>query len=99
MTLDANSIDFEEQSVLHDNQSYASNHPNVFSAQSKRTTDTAKRSLDHQNILQFDKSCMLCAGQGSLGKQIPNIMKAFKMACLTYQPSPVVFEQKTFDRN
>lgn len=31
-TYDTNSIDVEEQSLMHDNQSLASNHPNVFSA-------------------------------------------------------------------
>jgi len=48
---------------MGDNNS--TNHPNLFSGQSKRTVDTAKREGGPQ-ILSFDRSCMLCAGAGTV---------------------------------
>ena len=42
---------------------------------------------------------MQCGGAGQAASQIPSLVKAFKMACLSYKPSPVAFEQKSFDRN
>jgi hypothetical protein len=43
------SIDFEDQnSLIGDNNSLGSNHPNLFSGQSKRTVDTAKRTQRDQ---------------------------------------------------
>jgi hypothetical protein len=48
--------------------------------------------------MTFDKNCIQCGGPGQAASQIPGLVKAFKMACLSYKPSPVVFESKTFDR-
>jgi len=42
---------------------------------------------------------MQCGGPGQASSQLPTLVKAFKMACLSYKPSPVVFESKSFDRN
>jgi hypothetical protein len=60
-----------------------------------------KKNKDPQHpLLSFDKACMTCAGQGGQAtSQIPQLIKAFKMACLSYQPSKVIFESKTFERN
>lgn len=49
--------------------------------------------------MTFDKNCMQCGGAGNAATQIPSLIKAFKMACLSYKPSPVQFESKTFERN
>ena len=31
--------------------------------------------------------------------EIPGVMKHFKMACLSYQPNPVTFDNRIFERN
>lgn len=50
-------------------------------------------------ILSFDAKCLQgCDSEGN-GKNIKTLMKAFKMACLSYKPSAVVFDQKAFDRS
>ena len=57
-------------------------------------------STNHKNhkLLQFDTNCLTCAhGKGS--SQIPSLFKAFKIACLSYKPSPVLFDNKMYERN
>ena len=39
---------------------------------------------------------MQCGGAGA---HIPKLIKAFKMACLTYNPSTVFFESREYQRN
>ena len=40
------------------------------------------------NVISLDKNCLNC----STGTQNEAVMKAYKMACLQYEPSPVEFE-------
>ena len=50
-------------------------------------------------LVSFDAKCLQgCDAEGN-GKHVTTLMKAFKMACLTYKPSPVIFDQKSFDRS
>lgn len=51
------------------------------------------------NVISFDRKCLQCCEKGGNGKNITNLMKAFKMACLSYKPSQVVFEKRLFDRS
>lgn len=76
------------EDIDHFDTASNSNHANLFSGQSKRTIDTTRKVQGTRgDILTFDKSCMLCAGPGTVGGQLPTLLKAFKMACLTYKPS------------
>lgn len=43
-------------------------------------------------VISVDKSCLSCTGQN------PTILSAFKMACLTYMPSQVMFSSQEFSR-
>lgn len=44
-------------------------------------------------IVHVDQRCLACSGQA------PNILSAFKMACLQYNPSPVKYEDEEFPRS
>ena len=55
--------------------------------------------LDGTEIISLEKSCITCAGNGSITSQLPQLMKMFKVACLSYKPSPVAFDNKMFERN
>lgn len=56
--------------------------------------------IDGNDIVSIEKSCITCANKGqTLNSQIPQIMKLFKIACLSYNPSPVTFDNKSFSRN
>ena len=43
-------------------------------------------------VVTLDRRCLSCAGQSSA------VLGAFKMACLAYEPSAVVFQNKRFTR-
>jgi len=45
-------------------------------------------------VVSLDTNCQTCAP----GNQNEAVMKAFKLACLQYKPSPVIFEQTKFKR-
>ena len=47
------------------------------------------------NVISIDKTCQTCA----LSNQNEAVMKAFKMACLQYEPSPVDFENSKYTRS
>lgn len=50
-------------------------------------------------VISFDAKCLQgCDSEGN-GKNVMSLMKAFKMACLSYRPSSVIFDQKSFDRS
>ena len=50
-----------------------------------------------KKVISFDHSCFSCSKEHK-GRQIPQLMRGFKMACLQYKPSSIVFESKTFNR-
>lgn len=50
-------------------------------------------------LLSFDPKCLQGCDSDGNGKNVVNLMKAFKMACLSYKPSQVIFDQKSFDRS
>lgn len=43
-------------------------------------------------LLSFDAKCLQGCDADGNGKNITSLMKAFKMACLSYRPSSVVFD-------
>jgi hypothetical protein len=43
-------------------------------------------------VVSIDKQCFSCTGQGSV------VISAFKIACLAYAPSPVVYKNATLSR-
>jgi hypothetical protein len=53
-------------------------------------------SNQQNKIISFDKNCINCYEKN---KQIPNLFKAFKIACLSYKPSKVLFDSKNFERS
>eukprot|EP00928_Gymnodinium_smaydae_P038998 TRINITY_DN26748_c1_g3_i1.p1 TRINITY_DN26748_c1_g3~~TRINITY_DN26748_c1_g3_i1.p1 ORF type:complete len:703 (-),score=131.61 TRINITY_DN26748_c1_g3_i1:14-2122(-) len=42
--------------------------------------------------ISVDQRCLACSGQGE------TVLSGFKMACLQYQPGPVTFAKKTYER-
>ncbi|CAI2367510.1 unnamed protein product [Moneuplotes crassus] len=57
--------------------------------------DKLKKSnhLFHKNnVLSLDKNCVSCSQSNGL------VMKAFKMACLSYEPSKIQYKDKTYKR-
>lgn len=76
---------------------------NPMSQQSKRVvpqlSEYNNKLKQKGGVLNLDKGCISCAGQGSANAQLPQIMKLFKVACLSYNPSSVQFENKTFTRS
>ena len=53
-----------------------------------QTMKTRGRNTESNNpYVSLDKQCLTCSGQSSV------VMKAFKIACLAYKPSPVVFPE------
>lgn len=65
----------------------------VVNSGKKTTTETKSRNTNA--YVSLDKQCLTCSGQSSV------VMKAFKIACLAYQPSPVNFpvkSSKTYSR-
>lgn len=59
--------------------------------------DQSFMQMSKKPVLSLDKKCLLCAGTGS--KEIPALLKHFKIACLSYNPSQVKYENKIYDRN
>lgn len=59
----------------------------VLNSGKKTTTDTKSRNTNA--YVSLDKQCLTCSGQSSV------VMKAFKIACLAYKPSPVNFPEKS----
>ncbi|CAG9333357.1 unnamed protein product [Blepharisma stoltei] len=55
-------------------------------------TPRSSASQTPRNVVNIDKTCLSCTGQSSI------VLSAFKMACLTYTPSPVIFRQQLFTR-
>jgi hypothetical protein len=51
-----------------------------------------RRPKKAQQIVNVDQRCLSCSGQA------PNVLSAFKMACLQYNPSPVTFEETELNR-
>ena len=49
---------------------------------------------EEKTMLQLDNDCLSC----SLEKYRPTIKQAFKMACVQYQPKPVCFKDKKYQR-
>jgi hypothetical protein len=45
-------------------------------------------------LLSFDPKCLQGCDANGNGKNITGLLKAFKMACLSYKPSQVIFDQK-----
>jgi len=59
-----------------------------------------KKTRNHKPLLTFDKKCLSCVGDGgNATSQIPTMIKAFRMACLSYQPSKVKFDNIVHERN
>lgn len=53
----------------------------------------ASKTLKHQKaVINLDKQCFSCTGQSSV------VLNAFKIACLAYAPSPVLFQGEKFTR-
>ena len=46
-------------------------------------------------MISLDKNCLTC----STGNQNEAVMRAYKMACLQYEPSPVEFESSQYTRH
>jgi len=44
--------------------------------------------IPKKNVMQLDPKCLSCSGQGS------SLISTFKLACLAYTPSPVIFRSK-----
>lgn len=60
---------------------------------SKTMTMTKPISTDTGNpYVTLDKQCLTCSGQSSV------VLKAFKIACLTYKPTPLTYRSKVFSR-
>ena len=54
------------------------------------TTKPKSKATESNNpYVTLDKQCLTCSGQSSV------VLKAFKIACLTYKPSPVAFPEQT----
>lgn len=51
-----------------------------------------KQRKQQSNVISIDKRCLSCAGQSS------SVISAFKIACLAYEPSQVVYHDKKFTR-
>ena len=47
---------------------------------------------DGPPMVELDKKCMSCTGQ------INFVKKAFKIACLAYQPSKILYDENVFSR-
>jgi hypothetical protein len=50
------------------------------------------KSKKKSSVISVDKRCLSCAGQTS------SVLSAFKMACLAYEPSQVIYQNRTFTR-
>ena len=57
----------------------------------KEAKPSAKNSIK-KPVITIDKMCQSCTGQGSI------VLSAFKMACLAYTPSSVLFSSQVFSR-
>lgn len=49
-------------------------------------------------MLSFEENCLNCGNNGQKASLLPALTKALKMACLSYKPSAVLFDQKMYDR-
>merc|ERR1712217_36768 len=49
---------------------------------------TAAKAVRQHKVLSVDKRCLSCSGQST------HILQAFKMACLSYSPSPILYMGK-----
>ncbi|CAI2371779.1 unnamed protein product [Moneuplotes crassus] len=63
---------------------YKEERPGLKTASSRQRSKPLESNGQYVNL---DKQCMTCSGQSSV------VMKAFKIACLAYKPTPVVFPQ------
>ena len=98
-SLAQNSIDGEQNSITNTAQGGISKrNKSYFGIEVPAVTSSTSGKQAH-SLLTFDKNCMQCGGPGQASSQLPTLIKAFKMACLSYKPSPVVFESKAFERN
>ncbi|OMJ68755.1 hypothetical protein SteCoe_33696 [Stentor coeruleus] len=52
-----------------------------------------KQKKQQNAVVSIDKRCLSCTGQSS------SIISAFKLACLAYEPSSVMYHDKKFTRN
>ncbi|CDW87818.1 UNKNOWN [Stylonychia lemnae] len=54
--------------------------------------DITMQGQTNKNVIEIDKNCLACQGQSS------HIIQQFKMACLSYTPSLVVYRNEKFSR-
>lgn len=104
VNLGENSVGFAEESIMSRRQSPTSQKKSRYGddqrlkgrASTRLPLDMAmrRRADGGAPILSLDKNCMTCeqAGHNEL------VMKAFKIACLKYEPSPVAFENAQYTR-
>jgi hypothetical protein len=102
--LGENSINFADESIMSRRQSPTSHKKSRYGedqrlkerASTRLPLDMAMRQRRDGGgpIVTLDKNCMTCeqAGHNEL------VMKAFKIACLKYEPSPVAFENAQYSR-
>lgn len=60
--------------------------------QNKLKLANVQKKYTDYNVVTLDKTCYSCASQGSI------VLSAFKMACLSYVPSQIDYENKIYDR-
>lgn len=53
---------------------------------------TPRNSQTPRDVVSLNKSCLSCTGQSSM------VLSAFKLACLTYTSSPIIFQQQLYSR-
>lgn len=101
-----NDKDFE--SINHGagetNQSILARHRtlknSVHNIEIPQVVSSDKKTRNNKPLLTFDKKCISCVGDGgNATSQIPTMIKAFRMACLSYQPSKVKFDNIVHERN
>jgi len=61
-------------------------------AEGHRPGSRGSTSKDAETVISVDERCLSCCGKQQ------TVLSGFKMACLQYQPAPVNFARKTFNR-
>eukprot|EP00347_Sterkiella_histriomuscorum_P014958 403358851 len=57
-----------------------------------KMNESEKSLINEKPIVTLDKQCLSCSGQSSI------VINAFKMACLSYQPQPITYQNVTSSR-
>lgn len=66
--------------------------PTKFLQDGNANTSLVSASHMKKSVLALDPKCLSCSGQNS------TLISTFKMACLAYAPTPVVFRNVEFTR-